>query len=61
MIAVNGWGILLYNINNCQTPVGILSLGDRVWNLNTDDRGNLSLLGNERSGYLSWWIFKIRR
>lgn len=61
MISINGWGILLYNINNCQTPVGILSLGDRSWNLNTDDRGNVILLSSERSGYSSLWIYKIRR
>lgn len=60
-ISIDGWGILIYNVNSFDAPCGVLAFGQRQWKIESDDRGNLSLLSTEANGYTSWWIFKIRR
>ena len=60
-IAIANSGVLVYNTNSFGCPIGVLSLGQRQWKLQGDDRGNLSLLSSESTGYSSWWVFKVRR
>ena len=43
-LMIDNWGILVYNLDNLETPAGVLSLGDRQWRLVADDRGNISVI-----------------
>lgn len=46
LIAIDNWGILIYNTSSFDCPIGVLCLGQRIWRLHSDDRGNLSLLSH---------------
>jgi hypothetical protein len=56
ILAIDGWGVLVYTLGNFATPIGALAMGPYDWKMETDNRGNFSLTGGDNLS-----IFKIRK
>lgn len=56
IVAIKGWGVLVYTLGNFATPIGALAMGPYDWNMAADSRGNFALISD-----CSLSIFKIRK
>ena len=48
LLSVNGFGIVVYNIDNLSQPIGVLALGPFMWSVSHNNAGNVVAMGSDR-------------
>lgn len=61
LVAIDGFGILVYNYEQFNKVIGVLALGNCKWKVECNQRGYVALISEDSNERVDANIFRLRR